>query len=886
MRLFILLLLLLIGPFSPQEATAQTLNLPANPCSDNIVVHLEALATLPGYSLTTPFSGQWSLRTGGGTGCASTFGGNLANGHVENLGGNLRATFLTSGTSQIVLSNTGGTLVEGARTLTARLTAGPDTYIYHLRFIVRKPTDLLFVLDRSGSMECDTDEDSVAGWPGCSTGDTGAAPDDRRWNLLRSALSHFMNKLDPAHTLSGDRLGVVYFDGNASTTGGLTSGAMPFRPVDDFRGTGGATPFLDELQNMNAGGNDLGRNGTSLGAGLVEAVSIRFGGNADPNRREVVLLFSDGEQNRGNWVRSSGVGVGSVIQQSEGNATEVLNLDAPAVSPLEVMTVGMVTSGNGADLMEDIAKEPGNYFNVIPGDEDRFGSDLAGDAFNEIYNQFSPRYVGREFMPLTGRPRATFTVNRRVNRLIFEAFYDRAVSRAVKVKIFRNGADVTRHGRRHETDHGLTYVFPLYADTLSSAGQWTMELLPGNGAVTPGTEVAISATADDHHVRFEAGTVETDLVVGRTFRPQLTLSELGSPVTGATVTAAITRAGDDLGDLLARTEVSQLPATHSETANCAERKYGALRQNRPAVLQALFRHRSNTVTLTDRGGGRYEGNFTGADVTGVYKIVYRIAYTSPELGEVRRMVEQTRYVGFPPPELDLSYQSLKGELTRGDLTVVTARPRYRTNGKYRFVGPGYATAFGTTNPAVRVAANDRCDGSYTLSVSGPPGERFDLYLGKQVVYEGTVSDFNSGATKPPKYYLSLSGGRTLPQGDFDRRFDPGVYGEIGLGRRFGSLLGLELTGGYYGFEPDYSILGGTAYLNLYFGGGGGTSLLVGAGPGYYVPEGEDGRLGGSARAALERRFGKLSLGVEGGYFRLTEPELDFATLGLRATIGF
>ena len=176
---------------------------------------------------------------------------------------------------------------------------------------------------------------------------------------------------------------------------------------------------------MNGSGNDLGRNGTSIGAALVEAINGRFGGAEDPARREVVLLFTDGEQNTGNWVRSTGPDAGRVIQQSRTNTTPVLNLEAAAVDDIEVLAVSTVTTGMGPGLLQSIAKDPGQFFTVLPGQEDRFGSDMAGHAFNEIFNQYSPQYIDSKRLPLPGNPQADFVVNRNVNRLIFQAFYSK-----------------------------------------------------------------------------------------------------------------------------------------------------------------------------------------------------------------------------------------------------------------------------------------------------------------------------------------------------------------------------------------------------------------------------------------------------------------------------
>ena len=831
---------------------------------------------------TVPGAISWGFITSGSTGgnCASTFSA-AGNGQVENIGGNLRATFNSSGVNRNVTISSSGALIAGEYNLTLRLTGGGNSYVRNYRFIVRRPVDIVFALDRSGSMECDTDENVPSEWPGCIT--HAAADDGRRWDLMASAIDNFVGNLDFLHVLPTDRLSVVYFDGNTATPSTLVSDAVPFSTVANFRGTGSPTAIKLELDNMAAPGTPLGRNGTSLGAGLYKAISGRYGSTEDVNRRQIVLLFTDGEQNTGQWVKSAGPGMGRRILSSSSSASTDLNLDAAEVNDIEVLTAGTLYTGSSPALLQAIAGGTSGYFNVLPGMESQFGSDLAGHAFNEIYNTASPRFIASAQYPLRAEGpelRTDFTVNRNVNRLIFQVFFNNPIAGRTKLRVYRDGLDVSGQGQFRSNSYSTTLSFPLYAlPELPSEGVWTVELLPPSaGSIPAGTEVSVFGTADDHAVRFTAGTKEKQLTAGENFHPQLQLFEEGRAVTNATVTATILKPGDDLGDLLARTAVPQLPAAHTESGSCADVKYAQLRSSNPGALEQFDRIERTTVPLNPDGQGGYSANFGGADVSGVYRIRYEIAYTSARLGEVRRMVEQTRYVGFPVPELNLS--AIRRANGPDGVTTIRSTPAYRVNGQRRLIGPGFATAFGVTGQGVSLTTTDNCDGGYLLNVTGPPGQRFDLYLLDQEVFSGTVREFQRGDTRSGGGYLALRGGRTFPRGNFDKRFDSGLYGELGLGTRIGSLLGLEVVGGYYGFEPGYKILGGTAYLNLYLNGGGAGHLVIGAGPGYYFPDDEDARIGGSLRAALEREFGNLTLGVEGGYFRLSEPEQEFATLGL------
>ena len=810
-------------------------------------------------------------------------------GETVEVADNLTATFRSGSDDRVIISSD-GPLVEGEHHISILLEEGGISYVRTFLLVIRKPWELVFVLDRSGSMECDADENSVTQWPGCTT--FNSSDDGRRWDKLAGAVDNFIAKIEDTHTTSLDRLSVVYFDGAIhEPTSPLVTDSAPFANLNAFRGTGATTAIRSEMDAMASGGTQLGRNGTSIGEGMYQAVNQRFGGASSVDRRQIVLLFTDGEQNTGRWI-SSMVNPGRRITESRTSTVVEINLDAPTISPIEIYTASMVVNSAPAAILEQIADDADGYFSVLPSEVEQFPTLISGRAFNRIFSDASPRYIGSASYDLdasSGTTRTDFVVNRNVNRLIFETYFNNPIARTVKTKVYHDGMDVSKQAEIHQTEYSTTYIFPLFARAdLGSEGTWTMEVSPPPASrIPPGTHLKVFGTADDHAVSFKAGTAEERLVAGESFTPQLELLEDGAPVTNAEVTAIVTQPGADLGDLLARTPTPQLQVSHTESGSCADRKLSQLLQDNAEALDDVYDFNSRTIRLKHRGGGKYSAAFTGAEVTGTYNLRYEISYTSSRLGEVNRMVEQSRYVHFPVPKLNLTLaQNPSRETTfaAGTPQALLSRPSYRVNGQQRFIGPGFATAFGSDNPSVTVRASDNCDGSYSLTVSGDPNESFALYLLDRQVYSGKVRDFAPGDRRSATY-VALRGGRTFPQGDFDDRFDSGIYGELGVGTRFGSLLGLELLAGYYGFDPEYSILGGTGYLNLYLGGGSATHLVLGGGGGYYLPEDQDGRLGASFRATLEREIGLLTLGVEGGYFRLTEPELDFATLGLSLKIG-
>lgn len=866
------------------------------------MMHLQAGVPLSmNVTISAPFpalaGGSWSrpVVATPSANCGTTFGPSV-DGQSFNIGGNLTATFAGgAGTPQVTISSGGQPLLEGSYDLPLRLATGSNTYVRNFRFIVRKPLDVVFVLDRSGSMECDTDEDSSADWPACSTGNTAGGTDGRRWDRLAAAMDGFIAKFDRPDTLTsvgGDRIGIVYFSGvtnSLQTFGNDATGMNQLSSLGVGTAPIGATPLLSELNTI--GSTQLGRDGTSIGAGLVKAVNDRLGGGAPATRRQVIVLFTDGEQNRGNRVKESGAGMGRIVRQSANNASPVLlDLNPLITAGLEVMTVSTVTTGP-VQLLTTMADKGSNAFTVPPGQEDRFAERIATEVFNAILSAYSPRLVARQiFTPGNGTTTLRFPLNAGVNRAHFEAFFSNPLpnARAARLKLYHDGTEVTRLATTGQTRYSLTATLPFYAlDDGRSEGQWMVVVEPRSPqALPPGTQVSVSATADDHAIRFAADVAEDKLVVGAPFRPTLRLTEDGNSVTNAIVTATITRPGEDLGHLLARTHIGQLPKTTTESASCADLKYGWLRANQPKALRKYLDLQTRTITLAYVGNDRYEGYFRDTDVTGNYEIRYDVRYDSPRRGRVQRSETQSRYVGFLEVDLGLELRESRqseGQLSRQKYRNLTTTPTYRVNGQRRFVGPGFARSFGTDNERVTISASDNCDGSYAVSASGPNNEKFTLYLLDREVFTGTVRSFNEGGKKGMTY-LALSGGVTRVGAGFAASDEDGFYGQLGLGRRFGGRFGGELTAGYYGFaDNDAYLLGGTAWLNGYLTRGS-LDLMLGVGPGYYLPQGENATLGGAVRAVAFARFGGLSLGLEAGYFRLADPEFDFTTLGLRAAL--
>ena len=812
--------------------------------------------------------------------------------------GNLRATFNnTIGNRTVRISSTAN-LVEGEYELTIRLSYSGQDRVKNFRFIVRQAADIVFVLDRSGSMECDDSEDAAGGWPACiSGGDPG-----RRWDVLKESINHFVGKLDVHHTLAADRLSVVYFSGSiiGSFAGNLVNDAAPFNTVANFRDpTTGVPPNIlyhihnemsnAPVENIANPTNKLATDGTSFGLGLVKAfgagaVTGRYGGASNPARRQLIFLFTDGEQNTGNWVREAGVGVGKVIQVSSSDMTQVLDLNGAAAGPVEIYTAG-ITQGNAVSgLLSNIADGGlgDNYFNVMPGATAEFGADMSTQAFSLIFNQFSPQIVRVEKGKLNPNSSVTanFDFNKRVNRVIFDLSIDSPYGRRANYSIKKDGVDVTKMAVINEGNYLSTFVFNLYEHPeMSSDGTWTFTVnSPGN--VFNNTAVAIYATADDEHVEFSGVLEDGKIHVGEKIKPRVTFSALGNPVTDAKVKATIVKPGDDIGDLLAKAPTPQFPPKTNEVGSCADQKLSALESSNSPLLDQWKNLQRTTIDLKHTGNGVYEGIYDNVDLTGNYKIIYTAVSESAELGHIERYKEQTIHVRFAPIDLSNSVRSVKSSRDGKNYFTLGFQPVFKApGGKTRFLGPGYGNAI-SVEGATFTRTNDNCDGSYTIffnSNSADPNVK--LWVSDEVVYQGPVSGFDKAPADKRSFIFSLHGGITQPFEKLDSLYNGGYAAEVDLGWQFSPKFGAEIIGGYYGFADDFKILGASGLLTFRSNPSNALQLHASIGGGYYKPDNIEAAPGGTLRLGLELFLNPaFSIGVDAAGFTIPEYEYTFGAL--------
>ncbi len=882
----------------PLKSAAQTEDITDNGGAQGLglwVQHINVLQpTIAEAQLEINLSGvvpsdtrEWRVCAQLGTSSCSPSGSALVAGNKTDLvAGRLIAT-LTGNNKLVITGDPVSAPTTETYTVNLQIRIGSNigdpTITREYRVIVRKPVQMVFALDRSGSMEC---AEGRYDWDACLS--TGLA--NSRWQKLKDAMQNFAAKMQTPSTavtpangyfiLPSDQFKMLFFSGQESSLFPTS-----FENISNFNN--------NLLSNMSARQNIanpiLQRDGTSYGAAIRNAMMSQFTG-ADV--KKTLVLLTDGEENRDPFVSGRQM------------ANPDFNMNDNPYNKIQVFTIGVGLSAAPAatnDLSTMVnapnSVNSGTTHFTIPGGN--LITEFANNAFNSIFQNSSPQLVSFDDKTVgSGNESSTFLINKDVSQIFLDAVFDRPVVGNYTFKIERNGVEVTSKGRPTSGSFFASFVFNIQSgdSTISSEGKWTITAIPRpQSTLQVGALLRLSATADEHTLKFKCDAGQKYFEACDFITPSVKLSEAGQAITNATVKATIYEPGADIADLLARTPAPNIPPASSkaDAGSCALQKYAALKQSNPSVIAAYENYQPTTINLTHIGNGVYTANGYKAKVTGVYKIVYKADAVSSTLGVIQRAEEQTINVRFP----SLTYEvrnakasSISGENNSIYSNTLIVQPSYKDcNGVKRYVGPGWENSFTVTGGQINsnsVRVRDECDnGKYTIYF--PSTKRnpiVNIKLVDEPVYSGFVRDFDKPYS-PHKWELKLLLGVTRPQNRLSTLYDADLFGKIGLDRRFNYRLLAGVEADYFRFKSNYTIIGATAGGDFvaYSSNSGSIPIqvAVGAGGGIFKAKNLNVELGGTLRTTLGLEINSRLHGlVEIAYYKLISSGFDFGTMGI------
>lgn len=596
-----------------------------------------------------------------------------------------------------------------------------QTKDFTLRILERRLNDIVFVLDRSGSM-------------GGSGGVT--PPAATRWDALKTAVNNYMNKLsDPTIRLDGDRVGLTYFHSTVLQPD-ATRFPTPLIALD------GAAPgtVSTELNSQSPGG------ATAMGPGLENGLSKL----TDPEHIRSILLFTDGEQNVAPLVNSNGRQIG---------ASDILpSYPADPGTPL-IFTIG-IGSPAGLDLttLANLAAEHrgsclitsnGSSFTTSGGTPVGTIDAVFNFAFIEMLHDYSPQCINYSSGVLsTGNSVVNlvqFPVNDGVSGPMIELIFDKKfeipnlVQLLSRFIIQKDGVNVTQFAQPRIVGNYTNSVilsFNFQSSGQSPQGEWTVQFAQ-NDQFYKGS-YTLSVIVNDHSLDYSAGSSPRIPSVGEDISFDVNVNYEGSPVTDADIRAIVLKPGDDLGDLLARNGLTVDVNPDPDAGSPGIQKYQQLLLSDSNFVAQLLPE-EQLVTLAHQADGQYTGAFSQVDVSGVYQIIYLIEGTSPGGGKIRRIHTESKYVTFG--EIDAAQSGLAYSFdAANNVTVITVRPM-TVDGK--FVGPANGNAIiWDSQDSQLLDVQDNQDGSYTIRVEGDPSVEGSLSILGKPIFEGKISSLD------------------------------------------------------------------------------------------------------------------------------------------------
>ncbi len=609
--------------------------------------------------------------------------------------------------------------------------------------ILVAPYDLVLVLDRSGSMRRRVDPDDPID------------PDKSRWQELQDAVSPFMDFVAGSSCKEASRFGLTLFASRVLTPGDADPNYQlsdaDFTALIDIDPATLAGKVDDELtfQSM----PPRPRGSTAMGSGLQDGIAKLD----DDTRPRVVMLFTDGEQNRNPRVHLLGTHYDDE------------NDDIPdgEIDPdVKIVSVGIgQPSGTYHDTLSNLATEHGGNYHVTNTDGTDIETTLDG-AIKELLDGCSPQMVTSYEGDFSGESPTfpVFAINRKVSQLLVKLSFDRdfvvpEVDYLLKeLSITRNGDPVTHYFRLAGGGVGHSYIL-LQADfdRPNAMGSIPPE---GDYSIRLYDKYRVVVFADDKRLGMDWKVEPAARRVDQPFHPTMTLSWLGRPINPdpdaveSSVQAFILEPGDDLGDLLARNDLTVEVSGEEDAGSPGYQKFlalldsGDLQQVLPKEQQLALEHQGDGVYSAAYNPGE-AGEYPG-EISGVYQVLYSVKVEGEAFGTVERVARQSVYVRFGDVDLEASQVQT---VVNGQTVAIDFRP-ITTYGRY--IGPAQGDAFSIAGEGITLSnISDNQDGSYSLTLEGDPDAEISLNLLGEEIYQGEAAKCCQSPDQPPWWQALL-----------------------------------------------------------------------------------------------------------------------------------
>ncbi len=648
--------------------------------------------------------------------------------------------------------------------------------------------DVVLVLDRSGSMN------ELP--PGIASGASKAA-------ILKSALAAFIAQWQQIDApleesqidLSGDRIGVVFFNSTAAVQS-IPGADAP----DNFFVQRGAnepgsghqwTAVSAHIDTLTPTGS------TSIGGGINEAMREWLD---DPDNDLVVVVVTDGKQNTAPLINTIADDI-LTLEPIAGLQSELRKRFTP------IQTVGFgLPAGVDQELLERISLQTNGLSFIAINAETLF--DAFGQTLVNILKGNTISSALRRSDTLTGAgPSAPqpLIVDRSVPRVVVSLQWAPPLERVLDLEVLGGDGTVMTPTSISRTGQAVIQRFDIRPE---AAGDWSVRVKRAQSDANRPIPYTLNAFLVEKDLEYRVRLEELSPATGDTLPIQVNVSFAGRPLAklpSDAIRVRIQRPAEGLGTILHDT-----PSTDSntgttttpsgDTATPYQRKVDRITDT--ALLARIRPRDVETITLSDSGNGDglYTGTFSGTTVPGLYVFEVLLDWDDPRTGHVRRTERLERHLKVQPDPIATTISISRAGDDGTALVAVTPRDRF---GNY--VGPGYASKVRATLTGPGTISSTPIDrdqtGTYVYTVSDlPVGTTPDV----DVVVDGIPIDGSSGGgSVAGKWRLFLDVGPNALHDGLSSS-DGVLSANAGIERRFSQNWSAELIAGIHTFQRSSS----------------------------------------------------------------------------------
>ena len=573
----------------------------------------------------------------------------------------------------------------------------------------RKPVKLLFVVDRSGSMRSSMCNPDVAY---CNA---------NRWDVVRKAVTAALETILPyawttPHAESDGMGGQTWYPADEFAVVPFNRVAVPpdgfsffeWHPISDEPLDAEVSPesriatLTTQLDAIEPSGS------TSFGAGMIarepdlEAVETVSGEDVPPeDRMQLVLLFTDGRQNRNPRLRfhddlvqifdTDELVGGRTYAAGAGDGVQICPFALSADEPgdgiwgeLEAIADARCAGLHGEDIHLDTAVDAGGdvdttmlqqFFvqvmhRALQGDKLELANRIVGvsrrgeQGYTGDVHSF---YVGRQDPDFTLLISTRFTGWSPLARVVLwkdGVAFDALPSGQHNDPLPRLPNLTVREGRGYHVFHARPPLGQIDGQDLSFAGEWKIRLEHWEVSEM---DYEILQTSDNTRLATEFQAFQPTPGVGQPLVVEALVTEGGQPVTtlGRSVTAVVSGPTTGLGNVMSASEMlvsGQLGPEDDPLSPAGQLAAEMLAgSERDLLLSAIASGQRRTVTLIHVADGLYRAELT-PQVEGAYRVSFHLDGETPENGRITRAYRTVRRVPVvPDPDASALFINALGE---------------------------------------------------------------------------------------------------------------------------------------------------------------------------------------------------------------------------------